>query len=154
MGTAEQIWSGSPKFEMELPQAMVECLGRPEIRFLDDKVVVVFKTNSQSGEGPASQLEYVFAWAFTGEGITELPKEEAVKLAEEKRKVCALKDGLIVDDETTIEQFDQMVAGVSIEDLECRTDYFAPWPVFCDYKGLYDYCPVARGAAGYMDVMY
>lgn len=143
MGTPEEIWSNKAQFTMEVPQAMVECLGRPTIRFLDNNVVAVFRTYSNSGI-QSSPVEYVFAWSFTAEGITELAKEEAVKLSEEKRKVCAIKGGIVIDDGISLEKFDELFAKVKPEDLECRTDYYINRPIFCDYKELSVYCPIAR----------
>ncbi|MFK7828051.1 MAG: beta-propeller domain-containing protein [Oligoflexales bacterium] len=143
MGTPEQLWSSNPSFTLDIPQEMLECLGRPQVRFLDNSVLVIFEAYPSSGQ----KQSFMLAWAFTNDGIKEHSKEETAKLAEEKKKYCKLKITPLPEDITS-EQFDEIVKTVSSDDLECRTDYYHWMPIFCEFSGLRDYCVVNQRAFG------
>ena len=135
MGTPEQIWSNTPSFSVSIPSEMIQCLGRPQVRFLDHNILVIFENYQRSGQ----RQQYQLAWEFTSEGIKELSGDVAAKLAEEKQKYCKLKN-IPIPEDITVDKFDELVKTVSPADLECRTDSYYWIPIFCEYSGLRDYC--------------
>ena len=135
MGTESELSSQNHQFKLDLPEDLLECLGSPEIRFLDNKLIVSFSSYNYG----RNALDVNFGWEIGEAGFKELGADEVSLLAAEKQLFCSMGD--IFAEDIKSEELVELANSFIDQQFQCTEDrnYFYK-PVFCSMEGLNNFC--------------